>query len=118
LRLFARETLDSKSGGGYTGNVDIGYTRIMSANITFNSAAFKHGVTEADIRRAIDVYIYEDPLEDYENKYLLLGYDTNGRLLEIMYNIIEGENINVFHAMPCRRAFYTLVGGKHGKYDR
>jgi hypothetical protein len=90
----------------------------MPAHITFNPAAFKHGVTEADIRRAIDIYIYEDPLGDYENKYLLLGYDTKGTLLEIMYNIIEDENINVFHAMPCRRAFYNLVRGEHGNYDR
>jgi hypothetical protein len=90
----------------------------MPANITFNPAAFKHGVTEADIRRAIDIYIYEDPLEDYGNKYLLLGYDTKGALLEIMYNIIEGGHINVFHAMPCRRAFYNLVRGKHGNDDR
>jgi hypothetical protein len=90
----------------------------MSATITFNPAAFRHGVTETDIRRAIGMYIYEDPLEDYENKYLLLGYDTKGMLLEIMYNIIEGENINVFHAMPCRRAFYNLVRGKHGNDDR
>jgi hypothetical protein len=90
----------------------------MSTHITFNPAAFKHGVTEADIRRAIDLYIYEDPLEDYVNKYLLLGYDTKGTLLEIMYNIIEGDNINVFHAMPCRRAFYNFVRGKHGNDDR
>ena len=47
----------------------------------------------------MDVYIYEDPLEDYQNKYLILGYDTKGTLLEIMYNIIESERINVFHAM-------------------
>ncbi|MDR3147810.1 MAG: hypothetical protein LBU00_05470 [Treponema sp.] len=90
----------------------------MSVNIIFNPAAFKHGVTKADIRRAIDMYIYEEPLEDYENKYLLLGYDTKGMLLEIMYNIIEGENINVFHAMPCRRAFYDLVRGNYGSNDR
>ena len=77
----------------------------MSANIVLNPAAFKHDVTEADIRRAIDMYIYEDPLEDYENKYLLLGYDTKGILLEIMYNIIAGEHINVFHAMPGRSVF-------------
>ena len=90
----------------------------MSANITFNPAAFKHGITEADIRRAIDIYVYEDPLDDYENKYLLLGYDTRGILLEIMYNIIEDEHINVFHAMPCRRAFYNLVRGSYGTDDR
>jgi hypothetical protein len=64
------------------------------------------------------MYIYEDQLEDYDNKYLILGYDVKGRLLEIMYNIIEGGNINIFHAMLCRRAFYNFVGGNHGSNDR
>jgi hypothetical protein len=44
----------------------------MSANITFNPAAFKHGVAEVDIRRAVDIYVYEDPLEDYENKHFIV----------------------------------------------
>ena len=84
----------------------------MSAIIEFNPSAFKHGVNEADIRKAIDRFVYEDPLEDFDNKYLLLGFDTQGNLLEVMYNYIDSDTINVFHAMPCRKNFYGLLRGK------
>ena len=47
----------------------------MYAEIKFNRAAFKHGVTEADIFRALETFIYEDPVEDADNKYLLLGFN-------------------------------------------
>ena len=81
----------------------------MYARIKFNWAAFKHGVTEADILRAFETFIYEDPIEDAENKYLLLGFDLKGNLIEIMYNRIDEDSINVFHAMPCRRAFRKMA---------
>ena len=84
----------------------------MPDRIEFNPAAFKHDISEADIRKAIDRFIYEDPLEDFDNKYLLLGFDTKGQLLEVMYNLIDVDTINVFHAMPCRKVFYELLRGK------
>ena len=90
----------------------------MFAKIEFNPSAFKHDVSEIDIQKAIERFIYEDPLEDFENKYLLLGFDSKGTLLEIMYNHIDSDTINVFHAMPCRKSFYNLLGGKDGKNDR
>jgi uncharacterized DUF497 family protein len=81
----------------------------MSAKIEFNPAAFKHGMSEADIQHAVDTFIYEDPLDEFENKYLVIGFDTKGLLLEVMYNIIDEASINVFHAMPCRKAFYRFL---------
>ena len=84
----------------------------MYAKIFCNQSAFKHGVSEADIRKAIERFIYEDPLEDFDNKYLLLGFDTKGILLEVMYNYIDSETINVFHATPCRKIFYNFLRGK------
>jgi hypothetical protein len=84
----------------------------MFVNIEFNPSAFKHNVSEVDIRSAIDRFIYEEPLEDFHNKYLLLGFDTKGILLEVMYNTINADTINVFHAMPCRKSFYNLLRGK------
>jgi len=84
----------------------------MFTRIEFNPSAFKHGVNEADIRKAVDTFIYEEPLEDFDNKYLLLGFDTKGLLLEVMYNFIDMESINVFHAMPCRKSFYGLLRGE------
>ena len=84
----------------------------MFAKIEFNPSAFKHGISENDIRRAIDMFVYEDPLEDFNNKYLLLGFDTRGTMLEVIYNHIDADTINVFHAMPCRKSFYNLLRRK------
>ena len=81
----------------------------MYVGIKFNRAAFKHGVTEADILRAFETFIYEDPIDDADNKYLLLGFNTKGNLIEVMYNRINEDAINVFHAMLCRKAFYALI---------
>jgi hypothetical protein len=81
----------------------------MDVKITFNQAAFKHGFTEADIRHAFKTFLYEEPLEDIENKHLVIGFDNTGNPLEIMYNIIEDETINVFHAMRCRNSFINLI---------
>ena len=81
----------------------------MYVGIKFNRAAFKHGFTKADILRAFETFIYEDPIEDAENKHLLLGFDLKGNLIEIMYNRIDEDSINVFHAMPCRKAFRDMI---------
>ena len=81
----------------------------MYAVVKFNKSAFKHGVTEADILRAFETYIYEDPVDGADNKYLLLGFNIHGNLIEVIYNRINEEAVNVFHAMPCRRAFYSLA---------
>ena len=45
----------------------------------------------------------------YGGKYLLIGDDRNGNLLEILYNIIDEDTINIFHAMRCRSIFFPLV---------
>jgi hypothetical protein len=82
----------------------------MYAGIKFNQSAFKHGVTEADILWAFETFIYEDPIDGADNKYLVLGFNIHGNLIEVMYNRIDQDNINVFHAMPCRRAFLALIG--------
>ena len=57
----------------------------MDAVIKFSHSAFKHGVSEADIRWAIDTAKYDGFLEDdvdAENKRLLIGFDRNANLLE------------------------------------
>jgi hypothetical protein len=45
-------------------------------------------------------------MPQYRNKYLLIGFDRNSNLLEIMYNIRTDGSYNVFHAMKCRKEFY------------
>ena len=81
----------------------------MGEGIEFNYAAFKHGITEERIRYVLSKPLYEGPLEDDENKYIILGFDNAGNPLEILYNRIDDETINVFHAMKCRNIFYPLL---------
>ncbi|GHV93409.1 hypothetical protein AGMMS50268_39120 [Spirochaetia bacterium] len=87
----------------------------IKGSIKFNHAAFKHRVTEADILSAFETYIFEDPVEGEDNKFLLIGLDTKANPIEIMYNRIDGDRINVFHAMPLRPAYEALLTRrKHG----
>ena len=68
----------------YTGNMDIA--------IDFNPAAFKHGVSEADIKMAFDTAKYDGLLDendpDAANKHVLIGFDRKANLIEVLYNVI------------------------------
>jgi hypothetical protein len=81
----------------------------MELVIEFNPAAFKHNITEIDIWTAIEKFIYDRAMPGDDNKHLLLGFDGNANLLEIIYNVIDEHSINIFHAMKCRKAYYSLV---------
>ena len=81
----------------------------MGKNIEFNIAAFKHGISEEKIRHVLNRPQYEGPLEDDDNKFIVIGFDNAGNLLEIFYNSIDEETINVFHAMKCRSIFFSLM---------
>lgn len=75
----------------------------MELDVEFNRAAFKHGITEENIRYALAHPLHEQLLEEYPDKWLLIGCDSAGNLLEVAYNVINGGAVNVFHAMPCRK---------------
>ena len=84
----------------------------MYTNITFNPAAFKHGLTEDDIMWAIKMHICDVLMDGYDNKYAVIGFDKIGNLIEIMYNLIDEQSINVFHAIRCRDSFRAQLGLK------
>jgi hypothetical protein len=81
----------------------------MDDEVVFKPSAFDHGFTEADILKVIDGYLYDGPMDDDVNKRLLLGFDGKNNLLEIMYNIISENRINVFHAMKARKPLMALL---------
>jgi hypothetical protein len=83
----------------------------MLDTIEFNLSAFKHGVKAEDIRWAFLHPRYDGPLESLENKYIRIGFDRSGNLLEIMYNEVDEHRAKVFHAMRCRSIYYPLLGG-------
>ena len=85
----------------------------MNVVIEFNPSAFKHDVTEADIRWAFDTVKYDGFFNEGKgqdkDKFLLIGFDRKGNPLEVLYNIIDDKTINVFHAMKCRNIFIHLL---------
>jgi len=90
----------------------------MSAMSNFKKSAFKHGISEADILWAFDHCTYDAIIERGEtasdDKYLLIGYDINANPLEIVYNVIDDDTVNIFHAMKCREAYkrFLDMGGE------
>jgi uncharacterized DUF497 family protein len=83
----------------------------MDVVIEFCQSAFTHDITEADIRFAFDTARYDGSIdeENSENKHLVIGFDRNVNLIEIMYNVIDENTINVFHAMKCRKSFLHFI---------
>jgi len=89
----------------------------MEPKIIYVPSAFKHGFSEADIRRALNTSIREYLIDEYEDKYAIIGFDTRGNTLEIIFNLIDDQTIKVYHAMRCRKSFqrkYDPKGEYHG----
>ena len=83
--------------------------------IQINKSALRHGVSEEDIHRALATVVFDRLLPRFANKYLLIGFDQNSNLMEIMYNIRKDGSYNIFHAMKCRKEFYHYVE-ENGNY--
>jgi hypothetical protein len=83
------------------------------SKINFNHAAFKHGVTEADIFRAFETYIFEDPVEDADNKFLLIGFDTKANPIEVMSAILIYIKLSI--KSPLRDAQRDASAGPDSK---
>jgi hypothetical protein len=81
---------------------------MIHAVIEFTKSAFKHDITEENIRHAMLNPVYDD-IQDSGNSHLLIGFDSNMNLLEIAYNIIESDTYKVFHAMKCRSSYLSKL---------
>jgi hypothetical protein len=81
----------------------------MESKIVCRESAFKHGVTEADIRHAFKTVRYDGPLKGYDNKFLLLGFDTKANPIDVIYNEFGEGRLNVFHAMSCESKYFQLL---------
>jgi hypothetical protein len=90
-------------------------------DIVFRESAFGHKISEADIRHAFMNPHYDGPIEDTDadNRYIRIGFDRGGNLLEILYNEYE-DHVCIFHAMKCRSIFFHLLddlGENYGNDD-
>ena len=80
-------------------------------DIVFRESAFQHKISEVDIRQAFTNPYYDGPIEESNgsnNRFIRLGFDTSGNLLEIMYNEYK-DHVCIFHAMKCRSIFFSLL---------
>jgi urate oxidase len=73
--------------------------------LIYNPAAFKHSLTELDVETAMATALVDELLEGFDNKYLVVGFDTNRNFIEVMYNLVGEDIANIFHAMKCRKEF-------------
>jgi uncharacterized DUF497 family protein len=93
----------------------------MEPDIVLVPSAFKHDVSEENIRWVLLNHLVDGLIEEGdETRYLSIGFDKSGNLLEVMYNYIDERIIKVFHAMKCRKQFYEALdalGENDGRYD-
>jgi len=81
----------------------------MFIKIEYKKSAFRHGFSIEDINWAYTHYRYDGPIEDMDNKFLRIGFNQSGNLLEIMYNEIDEHSVNIFHVMKCRSIYFHLL---------
>jgi hypothetical protein len=74
----------------------------MEPEIIFTPSAFKHRVTEDDIRHDYKTRVFARRFEGYDNKYGFIGFSRAGNPIEVFYNHIDEDTIKVFHAMDMR----------------
>jgi hypothetical protein len=78
--------------------------------VEIHGSARKHGVADQDILHAIDhALALEDAGED-PDRWLLIGSDTAGNLLEVVIMITTEDTQLVIHAMPMRNQYRKLLG--------
>ena len=56
--------------------------------------------------------LIDELIEGFDNKYLIIGFDLNSNLIEVMYNLVDEDIANIFHAMKCRKEFLQKLPGR------
>lgn len=76
-----------------------------------HDSALKHGVLPDDAVQAAAWPLWVEPLEeeDWPNRELRLGFDTQARLLETVVLIFESGDEMVIHAMQARKQYWELL---------
>ncbi|MDR0552072.1 MAG: hypothetical protein LBG72_08675 [Spirochaetaceae bacterium] len=82
----------------------------MDVTIEFTESAFKHGVSREDILHAFKTKIYAAMMQEFPEKYGVIGFDRAMNPLEVMYNPIDDDHILIFHAMKLRESFKKQIG--------
>lgn len=75
-----------------------------------HDSALKHGIAAEDVIQAASWPLWVDYLdEDSSARQLRLGFDTQGRLLEVVVLVFDSGNELVIHAMKARPHMLDLL---------
>ncbi|HHX19407.1 MAG TPA: toxin [Clostridiaceae bacterium] len=78
--------------------------------MSIHPSALKHGIPEEDILYAANWALWIEPLdEDNPQRELRLGFDTAGRMLELVVLVFDSGNELVIHAMKARSQYLDLL---------
>ncbi|MCX6536559.1 MAG: hypothetical protein NT119_08430 [Actinobacteria bacterium] len=80
-------------------------------DLQFHDSAFKHGISEFDIRHAYEnsIALFVLDQESHEVKILIIGPDSAGNLLEIIVLEKEDQSFLVIHSMKIRKSMMPLI---------
>ena len=74
------------------------------------SSALKHQIKAADTVQAASEPLFAAPLdEDNPQRELRLGFDTQGRLLEVVVLIWDDGTEEAIHSMKARKQYLGLL---------
>ena len=68
-------------------------------------------LTDDRLRDAAEAPVYRQPLDDEDDprRWLLLGFDSAGRLLELVILQFDSGDELIIHAMKARERYHSLL---------
>ncbi|GAC1373534.1 MAG: hypothetical protein NVSMB4_00140 [Acidimicrobiales bacterium] len=84
--------------------------------LRIEAPALTHGCTREDVSHAYDLAVFDKVLDEDADppKFLVIGPDSAGNLLELIGGEFEGGDV-IWHAMPCRKQYLDLLPRRGGK---
>lgn len=70
--------------------------------------ARRHGVADDDILHAVEHSTVVDDLGEDPDRWLVIGPDRAGNLLEVVVLVTKGDEL-IIHAMPLRAVYRRLL---------
>jgi hypothetical protein len=78
--------------------------------VEFTESAFRHNISKEDILHAIKTRLRDSSIPSLSEKHAAIGLDRALNELEIMYNQIDDDTIQIFYAMRLRSSFIIKYG--------
>lgn len=74
-----------------------------------HESARRHGISDKDIRHAVENAMVVDDIGEDPDRWLVIGPDSAGNLLEAVVLIISDGSELIIHAMPLRPVYRRLL---------